>query len=77
MSEYIRTSDGIPRPVDLSMTPTPAPGNGIQVDRWTLSSSGTVGIGGSGRVSVGVGHIGEVVAFKRMSIANVAVSNNA
>ncbi|RSL41058.1 hypothetical protein CEP54_015932 [Fusarium duplospermum] len=59
------------------MTPTPAPGNDIQVGRWTLTSAGTVGIGGSGRVSVGVGHTGEVVALKRMSIASAAVPNNA
>ncbi|KAM0415768.1 hypothetical protein ACHAPT_013273 [Fusarium lateritium] len=74
--EYIHMSDGIPRPVDLSKTPTPAPGNGIQVGRWTISSAGTIGIGGSGLVSVGVGPTGEVVALKRMSFANVAAVNS-
>ncbi|RSL39015.1 hypothetical protein CEP53_014384 [Fusarium sp. AF-6] len=76
MSQYICTSDGIQRPVDLSMTPTPAPGNDIQVGRWTLTSAGTVGIGGSGRVSVGVGNTGEVVALKRMSVASTTAPNN-
>lgn len=57
------------------MTPTPAPGNGIQVGQWTLSRAGTIGIGGSGRVSVGVGNTGELVALKRMSVANATTTN--
>jgi hypothetical protein len=51
------------------MTPTPAPENGIQIGQWSLSSAGTVGVGGSGRVSVGVNKKRDVVAIKRMNVS--------
>lgn len=74
MSEYVRKFYGHQSPVDLSMTPTPAPGNTIQVGQWTLSGAGTIGVGGSGRVSVGINSTGEVVALKRMSVTSNAVT---
>ncbi|KAK2671568.1 Protein kinase domain [Fusarium oxysporum f. sp. vasinfectum] len=75
ISEYIGKFYGHTNPLDISMTPTPALGNTIQIGQWTLSSAGTIGIGGSGRVSVGVNDRGDVVALKRMSVAsnNVAI----
>ncbi|KAG7403530.1 MAP kinase kinase kinase mkh1 [Fusarium oxysporum f. sp. raphani] len=69
MAEYIRKFYGHKIPLDISMTPTPAPGNAIQIGQWSLSSAGTIGVGGSGRVSVGVNKKGDVVAIKRMNVS--------
>ncbi|PCD21230.1 STE protein kinase [Fusarium graminearum] len=69
MTEFIRKFYSHKNTLDISMTPTPAPGNGIQVGQWSLSSAGTVGVGGSGRVSVGVNKKGDVVAIKRMNVS--------
>ncbi|KAG8664397.1 hypothetical protein FPOAC2_13340 [Fusarium poae] len=69
MTEYIRKFYSHKNTLDISMTPTPAPGNGIQIGQWSLSGAGTVGVGGSGRVSVGVNKKGDVVAIKRMNVS--------
>ncbi|RKK82230.1 hypothetical protein BFJ68_g17553 [Fusarium oxysporum] len=69
MTEYIRKFYSHKNTIDISMTPTPAPGNGIQIGQWSLSGAGTVGVGGSGRVSVGVNKKGDVVAMKRMNVS--------
>ncbi|EGU72583.1 hypothetical protein FOXB_16907, partial [Fusarium oxysporum f. sp. conglutinans Fo5176] len=69
MTEYTRKLYSHKNLLDISMTPTPAPGNGIQIGQWSLSSAGTVGVGGSGRVSVGVNKKGDVVAVKRMNVS--------
>ncbi|KAJ4214306.1 hypothetical protein NW759_010323 [Fusarium solani] len=66
---YIRPIYGHSIPLDLSLTPTPAAGNSIQVGQWTLTNAGTVGLGGEGRVSVALNKTGEVVALKRMSVS--------
>ncbi|KAH8662667.1 kinase-like domain-containing protein [Ilyonectria robusta] len=69
LGRYIQTLYRQPSPPDLSFTPTPAAGNTIQVGQWTLTTAGTVGTGGEGRVSVGVNNAGEVVALKRISVS--------
>ncbi|KAH7187045.1 kinase-like domain-containing protein [Fusarium oxysporum] len=69
MTEYVRKFYSHKNTLDISMTPTPAPGNGIQIGQWSLSGAGTVGVGGSGRVSVGVNKKGDVVAMKRMNVS--------
>ncbi|RSL89259.1 hypothetical protein CDV31_015907 [Fusarium ambrosium] len=51
----------------LALTPTPAGNGGIKVGQWTLTT-GTVGHGASGRVSVAVNDKGKVVALKRMTV---------
>ncbi|KAM5528715.1 hypothetical protein FOXYSP1_19196 [Fusarium oxysporum f. sp. phaseoli] len=69
MADYIRKFYGHKSPLDISMTPTPAPRNAIQIGQWSLSSARTIGVGGSGRVGVGVNKKGDVVATKRMNVS--------
>lgn len=54
--------------LNISITPTPAPGNRIQISQQSLSGTRIVGVGGSGRVSVGVNKKGNIMAIKRMNI---------
>ncbi|KAJ3453883.1 hypothetical protein MRS44_018515 [Fusarium solani] len=51
----------------LALTPTPAENGSIKIGQWTLTT-GTVGHGASGRVSVAVNDKGKVVALKRMTV---------
>lgn len=72
LAQYIQQSiDSHSITLDLSLTPTPAAGNSIQVGQWTLTNAGTVGLGGQGRVSVAINKTGEVVALKRMSVSKI------
>ncbi|KAH7205122.1 uncharacterized protein BKA55DRAFT_668896 [Fusarium redolens] len=75
ISKYIGKFYRHTNPLDISITPTPALGNTIQISQWTLSSAGMIGIGGSGRVSVGMNNRGDIMALKRISVAsnNVAI----
>ncbi|KAJ6436699.1 putative AC transposase [Purpureocillium lavendulum] len=52
---------------DLSLTPTPSDMAGIRVGQWHLTT-GTIGSGVSGRVSIGTNISGTVVALKRMTV---------
>lgn len=58
----------------LALTPTPSSGSSIRVGQWVLTSAGTVGSGGEGRVSVAVDSAGRVVALKRVSVTKQALS---
>ena len=49
--------------------PTLAPGNCIQIGQWSLSGAATVGVDGSGQVSIGVNKKGDIVAMKRMNVS--------
>ncbi|KAK4074641.1 hypothetical protein Purlil1_12918 [Purpureocillium lilacinum] len=52
---------------DLSLTPTPSDVAAIKVGQWHLTT-GTIGSGVSGRVSIGTNISGTVVALKRMTV---------
>ncbi|KAH7230272.1 kinase-like domain-containing protein [Fusarium solani] len=51
----------------LALTPTPAEQGGIKIGQWTLTT-GTIGHGASGRVSVAINNKGKLVALKRMTV---------
>lgn len=51
----------------LALTPTPSETGGIKVGQWTLTT-GTIGSGASGRVSVGMNPKGKLVALKRTTV---------
>ncbi|PHH89073.1 hypothetical protein CDD83_6696 [Cordyceps sp. RAO-2017] len=51
----------------LTLTPTPSESGSIKVGQWTLTT-GTIGSGAAGRVSVGVNSRGQLVALKRMIV---------
>ncbi|OBS16945.1 hypothetical protein FPOA_12495 [Fusarium poae] len=51
----------------LALTPTPSEQGSITIGQWTLTT-GTIGVGGSGRVSVGMNRAGKLVALKRIHV---------
>ncbi|KAI9155687.1 MAP kinase-interacting serine/threonine-protein kinase 1 [Paramyrothecium foliicola] len=51
----------------LSLTPTPSEATAIKIGHWSITS-GTVGSGAVGRVSIAIDNHGKVTALKRISV---------
>lgn len=56
-----------PNPSILALTPTPSNTDSIKIGQWTVTT-GTVGSGAEGRVSIGINHSGTVAAVKRIVV---------
>ena len=59
---------------DVSLDPgfAPTPTSNLQIRQWSLTNAGTIGVGGGGRVSVGMNSNGRVVALKRVAVSSDA-----
>lgn len=75
VQRYLRRFDSGGSMSDMSLAAlTPIPSSSaavLSVGQWHLSETGTVGVGGAGRVSIGVNQAGKVVALKRLSIDTI------
>ncbi|TWU70493.1 hypothetical protein ED733_000624 [Metarhizium rileyi] len=64
---YIQTVLGRAPMENFALTPTPSWSTRLTVGQWTISSAGTIGSGGGGRVSAAMNSSGDIVALKRMT----------